>query len=88
MKCKRIKVQAGIQYIKHRKDDIMKKRPKFSVGQTVFNKVTRRGSYEPSICSQFEKMKVNEIRKAGDTFEYVCGYDGYVFEESELMSRM
>lgn len=65
----------------------MSKKPKFSIGDTVFAKVSTQGSYEPSHCRVGEKMKVKEIRECGNTFEYTCGYDGYILKENELMSK-
>lgn len=64
----------------------MDRKPKFNIGDTVYNTVERRGSYEPSVCHPHERMKVEEVSRHGNTFEYTCGYDGYVFKESELMS--
>lgn len=59
---------------------------KFNIGDTVYNIVSKHGSYEPSTCSPFTKLSVDKIEKYGDTFRYTCGYDGYVFAEGELMS--
>lgn len=64
----------------------MGNRPKFEIGQAVVNKVERIGSYEPSTCQPFTKLTVDEVRKRGDGFEYVCTMDGYVFTEDELMT--
>ena len=64
----------------------MGNRPKFDIGQIVVNKVKRIGSYEPSTCQPFTKLTVDEVRKRGDRFEYVCTMDGYVFAEDELMT--
>lgn len=59
---------------------------KFSIGENVITKVTRRGSYEPSILPINSKVSIQKIEKVGDSFEYTCGYDGYHFKEDELMS--
>lgn len=64
----------------------MGNRPKFDIGQIVVNKVKRIGSYEPSTCQPFTKLTVDEVRKKGDRFEYICTMDGYVFTEDELMT--
>lgn len=61
-------------------------KPKFDIGQTVYNKVSRRGSFEPSTCQPFERLVISEVKTSGNAYTYVCGYDGYVFDESELMS--
>lgn len=59
---------------------------KFNIGDTVVATVSVRGGYEPSLCSPGEKMEVNEIKRRGDEYIYVCGYDGYSLKESQLMS--
>lgn len=61
-------------------------KPKFEIGQVVYNTVSRRGSYEPSMCKPYTKLTINGVEKHGDTFEYTCGFDGYCFTEDELMS--
>lgn len=61
-------------------------KPKFQVGDYVYTTVSKRGSYEPSICNTHARLKVNCVRKSGDTFVYVCGFDGYEFTETELLS--
>lgn len=60
--------------------------PKFSIGQEVINLVSRRGSYEPSVCCRYEHMTVDKVEVSGNTYQYTCGYDGYQFLEDELVS--
>ena len=60
---------------------------KFDIGDTVYNKVERKGSYEPSICRVMSKLTVDGVKKYKDSFKYICDYDGYEFMEDELMSR-
>ena len=62
------------------------KKPKFEIGQTVYNKVSRRGSFEPSMCQPFTQLTISEVKNSGKSYTYVCGYNGYTFDESELMS--
>lgn len=62
-------------------------KPRFSIGDYVYNKVARRGSYEPSICNKYSEICIESVRKCGDTFFYICGYNGYKFKEDELMSE-
>ena len=62
-------------------------KPKFNIGDVVFNKVHRRGSYEPSVCEPNTKLIINEISKSSNGYIYTCGYDGYEFKEEELMSK-
>lgn len=62
------------------------KSPKFSIGQIVYNKVSIRGSYEPSICKSFERLTIDKVEIFGNTYKYTCGYDGYEFTEDDLMS--
>lgn len=64
----------------------MSKSPKYSLGQTVVNLVSKRGSYEPSVCNKYEKMTIDKVEVSGSTYMYTCGYDGYQFSEDELMS--
>lgn len=64
-----------------------KNKPKFNIGDIVYNKVERRGSYEPSIAKRFEKHEVEKICREDSSFIYVCGFDGYEFAEDELMSK-
>lgn len=59
---------------------------KFSIGQSVYNKVEKRGSYEPSVCVAFSRLKIDSIESTSDGTVYVCGMNGYHFKESELMS--
>lgn len=60
---------------------------KFNIGDTVYNTVQRRGSYEPSIVKPYTKLEVISVSKYGDTYQYVCDeYDGYHFLEEELLS--
>ena len=61
-------------------------RQKFSIGDIVYNKVSTRGSYEPSMCDPNTRLKIEGVQKRGDTFLYTCDYDGYIFKEDELMS--
>lgn len=53
---------------------------KFSIGSSVYNKVEKRGSYEPSVCVAFSRLKIDSIENTSD------GMNGYRFKESELMS--
>lgn len=62
-------------------------KPKFNIGDTVFNTVSRKGSYEPSICDVMSKLKVDKVEKSGNTFKYTCDMDGYIFTEDELASK-
>lgn len=62
------------------------KNPKFSIGETVVATVSVRGSREPSMCSVGMKMMVEGIEKCGDTYKYICGYDGYELYENQLLS--
>jgi len=62
-------------------------KPKFKIGQTVYNTVSCIGSYEPSRCGKYEKLKISKIEQQGDTFVYTCDYDGYKFKENELITR-
>lgn len=64
----------------------MSKTSKYSLGQTVVNLVSKRGSYEPSVCDKYEKMTVDKVEVSGSIYVYTCGYDGYQFSEDELMS--
>ena len=64
----------------------MSKTPKYSLGQTVVNLVSKKGSYEPSMCDKYEKMTVDKVKVSGNTYVYTCGYDGYRFSEHELVS--
>lgn len=61
-------------------------KPKFEIGQTVYNAISKRGSYEPSTCQPYTALVIDKVEKHGDTFEYTCGFDGYCFVEDELMS--
>lgn len=61
-------------------------KPKFCIGDIVYNKIPKQGSYEPSTCKPFEQLTVDKVEKHGNTFQYTCGYDGYTFTENELMS--
>lgn len=62
----------------------MSKVAKFRIGQKVAALVSRRGSYEPSMCHVGEEFTISKVELRGDKFYYTCGYDGYEFEESEL----
>lgn len=62
-------------------------KPRFNIGDTVYNKVARKGSYEPSICAKMSKLTVDKVAKCGDSFKYTCDYDGYEFMEDELMDK-
>lgn len=62
-------------------------KPRFNIGDIVFNKVERKGSYESSICPKRSKLSVDKVERMGDSFKYTCDFDGYVFKEDELMSR-
>lgn len=62
------------------------RKPKFNIGDIVYNKVSVRGSYEPSICNKHEKLTVDKVERCGDTFQYTCGFNGYTFKENELMT--
>lgn len=66
----------------------MAKKPRFNIGDTVYNKVSRRGSYEPNVARPGTKLIVEKVGRKGDTFQYTCDeYDGYEFTEDELMSK-
>lgn len=65
---------------------MFKKKNKFNIGDKVVNKVYKRGSYEPSILNPWNVIVVESIKKQGDTYLYICGFDGYEFLEDELMS--
>ena len=65
----------------------MSNKPRFSIGDIVYNKVERRGSYEPSVARPYEKMEVDGVRRSNSSFIYTCGFDGYEFKEDELMSK-
>lgn len=60
--------------------------PKFSIGQEVVNTVSKRGIYEPSVCTKYERMIIDKVEVFGETYQYTCGYDGYQFLENELIS--
>ena len=62
-------------------------KPKFNIGDTVYNKVEKKGSFEPSTCNKYTKLTIDSISTKNNTISYTCGYDGYTFEESELMSQ-
>lgn len=63
-------------------------KPKFQIGDTVYNTVPKKGSYEPSTCNVWTKLTIDAIKKCPDgEFEYTCEYDGYVFTEHELLSH-
>lgn len=62
-------------------------KPKFQIGDVVYNNVERRGSYEPTICSKHTRLEIDKVeRNNGGGFTYTCGYDGYKFTETELLS--
>lgn len=61
-------------------------KPRFNVGDIVYNKVPKDGSYEPDTCNKHEKFTIDKVESFGNTFMYTCGYNGYIFEENELMS--
>lgn len=65
---------------------MFKKKNKFNIGDKVVNKVCMRGSYEPSILNPWNVIVVESIKKQGDKYLYICGFDGYEFLEDELMS--
>lgn len=62
-------------------------KPRFNIGDTVYNKVARKGSYEPSICDKMSKLTVDKVAKCWDSFKYTCDSDGYEFMEDELIDR-
>ena len=62
-------------------------KPKFNVGDEVYNRVSAKGTYEPSICYPFTSLTVSEVKQSGSGFVYICGYDGYRFREEELISK-
>ena len=64
----------------------MEKKARFQIGDKVVNKVSKRGSYEPSILSPFSIIEVEKVEKMNDDFLYTCEYDGYKFSENELFS--
>ena len=61
--------------------------PRFNIGDVVYNKVEKRGSYGPSICDEHTRLTVDKVERSNGTFVYTCGYEGYRFYEDELMSR-
>ena len=61
--------------------------PKYNVGDEVICTVSRRGSYEPSICSSYSRHIINTIQSTSEGYIYVCDIDGYCFKESELISE-
>lgn len=70
----------------HYGKDIIMTKPKFNIGDTVYNKVEKKGSFEPSTCNKYTKLTINSISTNNHATTYTCGYDGYMFKESELMS--
>lgn len=68
--------------------ELTTKASKFDIGDVVYNKVERWGSYEPSVCHPYTRLKIDEVkRRANGDFEYICTIDGYTFKENELMSE-
>lgn len=61
--------------------------PKFSIGQTVYNTVSQKGSYGPSVALRYTKLKIDGIETVGDDFIYTCGYEGWKFKENELVKE-
>ena len=61
-------------------------KPKFQLGQIVYNKTQKKGSYEPSICRPYTQLQITKMEIYGDTIKYTCGYNGYEFWEDELLS--
>lgn len=61
--------------------------PKFQIGDTVYNTIERKGSYEPSICRAFSKLKIDKVERTPNGFRYTCEYDGYEFNDHELISE-
>lgn len=85
-------VVAAVKTIKDNKkngeENRMGNKAKFDIGDVVYNKVERMGSYEPSLCRPYSRLEIDEIKKRPNgTFEYVCTIDGYTFKENELMSK-
>lgn len=64
----------------------MEIRPRFSIGQTVVNKVSKKGAHEPVTCGPYEKMEIRSMSRIGNDYWYVCGEEGYEFAEDELIS--
>lgn len=62
------------------------KTPKFQIGQTVYNTISKRGSYGPGIADPFTKMEIESVKRVADDFLYTCGFEGWEFKESELLS--
>lgn len=62
--------------------------PRFHIGQIVYPKEGTFGSSEPSYCGPYEKVRIHKIEKGSNGFTYICGHDGYEFEENQLMSRL
>ena len=66
----------------------MRKHPKFHIGQTVFSKVARRASSEPTTARVGSQFRITGIHETWDGWEYTCeDFDIYEFKENELMSR-
>lgn len=39
------------------------KTPKFQIGQTVYNTISKRGSYGPGIADPFTKMEIESVER-------------------------
>lgn len=65
----------------------MARQPRFNIGDTVYTKVSVRGSFEPSFCHVGEKMEVLKVENYGDGYIYTCSYDGYRLKEDQLMTK-
>ena len=65
----------------------MAKQPKFKIGDIVFSKVQKRGTYGPSLCLTNMKLRVDEIEQSENGCIYACGYEGWQFSEDELISK-
>lgn len=62
-------------------------KPKYQIGDKVVNIVEKRGSGGPSTCVLHTILQINGVRLLDDnTYQYECGYDGYLFQENELVS--
>lgn len=72
---------------RHPKSNTYSTHPRFNIGDVVYNKVEKRGSYGPSICDEHTRLTVDKVERSNGSFAYTCGYEGYRFYEDELMTR-
>lgn len=60
--------------------------PKFHIGQTVYNTVSKRGSYGPNMLNIHNQLTIDKIEITNNKILYTCGYEGWQFTEDELIS--